>query len=273
MKSFGRVVVAASAAVAFTAGSAFVAPVVGAAPGSADLLGSLGTGSLGSVGDNCGEQVVTSVNETGSAWATPSDETRAVIGAAPAGAPASVGKSALTFPNTDEADKPGASLYKNVEMPLKDLLAEDGKSVKLKFEYTASGQAPALQIRLLNANVPDADDKSNDGFATIVWSPAASDGTWKTADANAADKFWVSRPIVKGDTTLPRGEETTLAKIVELNPEAKVTAYGVQRTQENTSTNVAIDNFQFGCEVTNFELPAEPADPGFLGSLTGIFGS
>ena len=72
---------------------------------------------------------------------------------------------------------------------------------------------------------------------------------------------------------LARGEKATLAEIVELNPEAKVTAYGVQRTQENTSTNVAIDNFQFGCEVTNFELPAEPADPGFLGSLTGIFGS
>ncbi|MGX1770084.1 hypothetical protein ACWIE7_17550 [Dietzia sp. NPDC055343] len=265
---------AASAAVAFTAGSAFVAPVVGAAPGP---LGSLGTGSLGSVGGHCGEQVVTSVNAEGDAWATPGDETAAAIGAAPEGAPAPVGKSALKFSDenkkNDESEVTGgSSLYKTVDMPLADLLDDEGKGVKLSFDYFASGQAPALQIRLLGANVKDSEDKSNDGFATIVWSPAASDGTWKIADANAADKFWVTRTLVgeDGEPTLARGAETTLAKIVELNPEAKVTAYGVQRTQENKSTNVAIDNFQFGCEVTNFEAPAEA---GPLGSLSGIFGS
>ena len=51
-----------------------------------------------------------------------------------------------------------------------------------------------------------------------------------------------------------------------MNPVAVVTEYGVQKTRDNTAENVAIDNFTFGCETTNFELPAEDD---LLGSVTG----
>lgn len=267
MKSFGRVVVAASAAVAFTAGSAFVAPVVGADP-----LGSLGSGSLGSVGDNCGEQVVTSVNEPGDAWATPDDETPAKIGEAPKGAPESVGTSALTFP-ADTADKKGTSLYKNAnEMKLSELSGEGDNALNFNFDYSTDGQAPALQIRLNEASLADSEASAAgfaDGFATIVWSPKNADG-WAKANPAESNEFWVTRALKDGESTIARGTRMTLTRIIELNKNAVVTEYGVQKTNDNKANNVAIDNFQFGCEVTNFELPA---DPGPLGSLSGIFGS
>lgn len=286
MKSFGRVVVAASAAVAFTAGSAVVAPVVGAAPGSADLLGSLGTGSLGTApgGPECGEHVVTPATLEASGWFTPDDENPAVIGAAPGEAPDDVGDSALTFPTENKEDEGGnptggSSLYKNVEMPIADLLDEDGDGdddgVKLSFDYTANGQAPALQIRLNDASLADSEKGAagyEDGFATIVWSPDPANGNWATADANLGDtanQFWVTRALQGDDKTVTRGERKTLKEIVDLNPNAKIVAYGVQRTRDNTSTDVAIDNFTFGCETTNFELPAEDD---LLGSVTGSLG-
>lgn len=260
MKSFGRVVVAASAAVAFTAGSALVAPVVGADP-----LGSLGSGSLGSVGDNCGEQVVTSVNNKGDAWTTPDDESKATIEATKPES-AKVGPAALTF-KADAAK--GTSLYKNVDISFKEILNE-GKPISLGYDYTSSGQAPALQIRLNNANVDKSNDKT--GFASVYWSPEPATGTWKEAKPGEDAKFYITRDILDADNTvvIEKHTATTLKAIVDANPEASIVGYGVQQTKDNTATDVAIDNFQFGCEVTNFEAPA---DPGFLGSLTGIFGS
>lgn len=62
----------------------------------------------------------------------------------------------------------------------------------------------------------------------------------------------------------------TLQRIIQLNPDAFVTEYGVQKATDNKANDVAVDNFTFGCEVTNFELPA---NDGPLGSLTNIFGS
>ncbi|HJC59282.1 MAG TPA: hypothetical protein H9755_02965 [Candidatus Dietzia intestinigallinarum] len=265
MKSFGRVVVAASAAVAFTAGSAVVAPVVGAAPGSADLLGSLGTGSLG--GDSCGEHVVTSVNEEGSAWSTPTDETPAVIDEAPTGAPDGVGDYALTFPTDTEN---GTSLYKNANRKkLSELVGEDG-DLRMNFDYSTDGQAPALQIRLNDASLADSEEDEagyEDGFATIVWSPKPAEG-WAEANPDESNQFWVTRDLKGADGGEPveRGKRMTLKEIVALNPVAVVTEYGVQKTRDNTAENVAIDNFTFGCETTNFELPAEDD---LLGSVTG----
>lgn len=262
MKTFGRVVVAASAAVAFTAGSALVAPVVGA-----QSFGSIDLGSAG--GDNCGEQVVTSVNADGADWGTPPDENAAKIAAAPESAPDELGNGVLSF----VTDVSGTSLYKNAnKMPLADIIGEDDKPIALSYEYTSSGQAPALQIRLNDANI--VGDNSGVGFATIVWSPAAvTDGTWETAaPASDAKEFWLSKSIegaTDGEGT--QANKTTLARIVELNKDAKIVAYGVQQTRENASTGVAVDNFTFGCETTNFEL--EPEDDAPAESPSGIFGS
>lgn len=261
MKSFGRVIVAASAAVAFTAGSAFVAPVVGANP-----LGSLGSGSLGSLGDNCGEKVVTSLKDSG--WGTPTDETPADLKKLEKPTEKQ-GASAVAFPDEDTQGKPGASLYKSVDLPIATLLKDD-KPIALSYDYTASGQAPALQIRLNNANVEKSGNEKQ--FATIVWSPVNSDGAWKTAKPGSdAAEFWMTKPILGvSDGEGTQGKKTTLKRLVELNKNAKIVEYGVQRTQENNSTNAAFDNFTFGCEVTKFELPA---NDGPLGSLTNIFGS
>ena len=270
MKTFGRVVVAASAAVAFTAGSAFVAPVVGAAPGSADLLGSLGTGSLGTApgGPECGEHIVTPSTLEGSGWFTPGDENPAVIAEAPEGAPATVGKSALTFATHVK----GTSLYKNANRKkLSELVGADG-DLRMNFDYSTDGKAPALQIRLNEASLADTEvdrEGFKEGFATIVWSPVTANG-WVKADPATSKEFWVTRAL-KGDgeeenPALPRGTKTTLKEIVALNPNAVVTEYGIQKTKDNTAENVAIDNFTFGCETTNFELDSEE---GPLASVTG----
>ena len=263
MKNLAKSVGVLSAAVAFGAGSALAAPAAGAQ--------SLPTGSLGDSlgGDTCGEQVVTPETLANSGWGAPEDENAAEI-AAVEGAPEEVGTAALTF---EDGPENGTSLYKDAErMPLDELL-EDGAPVPMSYQYTSDGQAPALQIRLNNASVPETEDGA--GFATIVWSPADGDGTWREADPADSDQFWATRDIedADGETVLPRGERTTLEEIVGMNPDAVVTEYGVQKTRDNTTEGVAIDDFTFGCETTDFELDADEEDGGPLGSLTDIFSS
>lgn len=264
MRKLVKSVGVASAAVAFAAGSALVAPVAGAQ--SSSLPG----GSLG--GEQCGEQVVTPDNREASGWGTPGDETAAEI-AAVEGAPDTVGDAAVTFPE-DNPEQQGTSLYKNADrMPLADLLGEDGNPVPLSYEYTSEGQAPALQIRLNDANLAETEDSAGHevGFATIVWSPADGDGSWQTANPGDSDEFWVTRALVGGEgDDVPRGERKSLKEIIELNPDAVVTAYGVQMTRDNESDNVAVDSFTLDCETTNFELDSED---GLFGSLTDVFGS
>lgn len=254
-----------SAAVAFAAGSALVAPAAGA-------QSSLPGGSLG--GEQCGEQVVTPENLATSGWAAPDDETAAEI-AAVDGASEEVGAAALTFPE-DSDEAPGTSLYKTGnEMMLSELVGDDGNTVPLSYDYTSSGQAPALQLRLNGASLADSEEDSagyDDGFATIVWSPAdGTAGEWGAAEPEDSDQFWVTRALDAGDEgDIDRGERMTLEEVVDLNPNATITAYGVQQTRDNDATNVAIDNFTLGCETTNFELES---DEGFLGSLTDVFGN
>lgn len=258
MKNLVRSVGVASVAVAFGAGAALSAPVAGA-------QSSLPGGSLGA--DNCGEQVVTPETLEASGWFTPPDEIPAEI-AAVDGAPDTVGDAALTLEST------GSSLYKNAdEAPLAELLRDGEDLVPLSYEYTSIGQAPALQIRLNGANLAESEDGAGSeiGFATIVWSPPTTD-TWATADpADDDGSFWVTRALEGEDgEDIPRSTQMTLDEIIDLNPDAVVTEYGVQKTSDNTATDVAADNFTLGCEVTNFELEDEEA-PGPLGSLTDLF--
>src|SRR5699024_12422398 len=107
----------------------------------------------------------------------------------------------------------------------------------------AHGQAPALQTRLNDARAPETEGGA--GFATSVWSPADGDGTRQEADPADSDQFWATRDIedADGETVLPRGERTTLEEIVGMNPDAVVTEYGVQKTRDNTTEGVAIDDF------------------------------
>src|SRR5699024_12421280 len=99
----------------------------------AACLGPRGAWALGAVpgGPAGGAHVVTPATLEASGWFTPDDENPAVIGAAPGEAPDDVGDSALTFPTENKEDEGGnptggSSLYKNVEMPIADLLDEDG---------------------------------------------------------------------------------------------------------------------------------------------------
>lgn len=263
MKNVIRSVGVASVAVAFGAGAALSAPVAGA-------QSSLPGGSLGS--DNCGEQIVTPSTLAASGWSTPSDETPATIEAVEA--TEDVGEAALVFGEQDE-DTPGVSMYKDAGgMDLADLLSEDDELL-LNFDYTTEGQAPAMQIRLLDASVQGNDGDAK-GFATITWSPDAGTGDWQSADASESEQFWVTRPVVNesGEVVLPRGERTTLADIIEKNPEATITGVGVQKTRENAAESVAIDNFVFGCETTNFELDPDGGSlENIFGSVSGIFES
>ena len=259
MKNLVRSVGVASVAVAFGAGAALAAPVAGA-------QSSLPGGSLG--GDSCGEQVVTPETLEDSGWFTPEDEIAAEI-AAVDGASEAVGAAALTLESS------GSSLYKSAdEAPLAELLRNGDSLVPLSFDYTSSGQAPALQVRLNGANLAESESGagSDIGFATIVWSPPATTDTWATADpADDDGSFWVTRALEgENGEDIPRYTEMTLDEIIDLNPDAVVTEYGVQKTGDNTATGVAADNFTLGCESTNFELVEEEA-PGLFGSLTDLF--
>lgn len=270
MKKIARSLGALSAAVAFGAGSALVAPM-------ANAQSSLPAGSLGSSGaEACGDHVVTPSTQEAAGWSSPEDENSAKI-AAVVGADETIGAAALTF-DTHEA---GTSLYKNgARVNLSDLLLneEDDSVVPISFDYTSKGQAPALQIRLNNASL-HADEKRDGheiGFATIVWTPAAGNGTWQTATPGDSAQYWVTRDLKRENgEKVTRGQRMTLQEIIDLNPKAVVTDYGVQKTRENASEGAAIDNFTLGCETTNFEL--DPEDEGSLGnifgSVTGIFSS
>lgn len=261
MKNVIRSVGVASVAVAFGVGAALSAPIAGA-------QSSLPSGSLGgSLGDACGTEVVTPETLEASEWFTPTDEVPATIQAVD-DAPESVGEAALTLP-TSAAQ--GSSLYKNAERAqLDDLLRGGDNLTPLSYEYTSSGQAPALQIRLNGANLADSEDGSagsDIGFATIVWSPPTADG-WSNAVPGDSDQFFVTRALEgEGGQDVPRGTMMTLDEIIDLNPDAVVTEYGVQKTRDNTADDVAIDNFTLGCETTNFELEAE--DTGSLGDAFG----
>lgn len=260
------------------AGSMLTAPVAGAQsslPVPEDLLGSasgsLDLGSLG--GGTCGTQVVTPANLETSGWFTPADENEPTF---TDDEDAPLGDGALAF----EQDEAGTSLYKKSGVLLASILSESG-DVAMNYQFKSSGQAPALQIRILDGNVQGNDGETN-GFATIVWSPSPGEpGKWTDAKVSEAKNFWVTRPVLKKDSNevwLNRGEEASLKEIVEhLNgndKDAKVSEYGVQQTKENTATGVAVDQFVFGCETTDFEPKPvvdddneDPATGGFFGSL------
>ncbi|WP_182348780.1 hypothetical protein [Tomitella gaofuii] len=254
------------------AGLASVTLAVGAvgtagAAGSLAGLGSSGAlGSAGAPGTSCGTTVVTP--DTPGLWSTPGDEHGPGF-AEVEGAP--LGTGALTLENNSQ----GTSFYRTVGAPLADLVDDSGTLTDIAYDYTATNEAtpaasntPALQLRVTGASTVD---ESGVHFATIVWSPAPSEGEWTTATPGDSDQFWVTRDIVDdaGEVVLARGAKTTLAQIVELNPDATLEQIGIQQTKENQSTDVAVDNFVFGCEVTDFELTG--ADAG--GSLAGLFGS
>ena len=268
MKLSRRPMLAVLPAVAL-AGSMLTAPVAGAQsslPIPEDLLGSasgsLNLGSLG--GDSCGTEVVTPEGAEGAGWTTPGDETPATIEEVTDHTSAG----ALVF-GPDSEEKKGTSLYKASGKKLETILDAEGQlSSPLTFDYTSEGQAPALQIRLRDASVANW-GTPNINFATIVWSPAASDGSWKKAEPKAdAAEWWITRDVLDADGTEVHAQGpsnlTTLDKLVELNPNATIIEYGVQKTQENNENNVAIDNFTFECVTTDFEkeAPAAPAPTG-----------
>lgn len=247
-------------AAAGVAGVASIALAMGAAgtAGAAD-------GSLGSLtgGDNCGTTVVTPDATNG--WFTPGDETPGVIKAIDN---AKFGDGALSL-GKDSAEKKGTSFYKKTSVALSTLEKGD-ELIPLSFWYTASEQAPALQLRIVGASTTGEDDH----FATIVWSPGPSEGGWAEAKPAVSEQFWVTRDIVDGEKVLlKKGEKASLKSIIGMNPDASLVGYGVNKTNDNTSTGVAVDNFVFGCETTDFE-PAPAGGPfgsfDIFGSLSGI---
>lgn len=262
------------------AGSMLTAPVAGAQSSflPEDVIGDV-MGSVGSSEEDDSEAPVTPApcdkievvnSQSAEGWSTPGDETaaefRALANGAEKNAPA--GPGGLFFPDFDPnatPKKPGTSLYKKVNKPLKDLLDADGKvSTDIGFSYYSDGTAPALQLRITGAS-----GVADNGFATIVLSPENSDKAWKklTPDTvKTSDKFWVTKDIkdAEGEVVLKRQTQTaTLAEIIALNPGATLQHVGVQKTQENKTANTYVDNFVFGCETTNFEA----APDGFFGSL------
>lgn len=263
------------------AGSMLTAPVAGAQsslPIPEDLIGSasgsLNLGSLG--GDPCGEKIVTPGNMGG--WSTPPDENAATIVET---TDDGFGSGVLEMkPNAEK----GTSLYKAAgKVPVSTLLNDTGEANPISFQYKGEGQAPALQIRVLGANIVDGPaegpyTKSKDGFATIVWSPEPGKAEWQKADATGGD-FWVTRTIVKdpnvletGDNVLlKRSERKSLKEIVNiLGENAVISEYGVQQTKDNKTPTTQVDDFVFGCETTDFEKEAPkgdaPTEPNF-GSL------
>lgn len=50
-----------------------------------------------------------------------------------------------------------------------------------------------------------------------------------------------------------------------MNPDATPDASGVQQTGHNASTDVAVDNFVFGCDTSDFEPESADGPQGSLG--------
>lgn len=267
-KKFAAAGIAGAASLALAFGAAGTASAVGS------LDGLLGGGSLGSLGgEQCGTTAVTQddlvvlgddereADVPAGTWYTPSDENPAAIQAADDDAR---GTGVLGFGQ----DGAGTSLYQASDLKLKGLKDLD----KIEYTYTAIdgdssvSNTPALQIRILNA-------PTEGGFATIVWSPKASDGAWGIANptANSEDgTFWVTRTLNSGEENeIAKGQRTTLDNIIGAAPEADILGIGVQQTRDNDSTGVAVNTFTVGCETTDFELE----EPEAGGSLAGIFGS
>lgn len=256
-------------AAAGVAGVASIALAMGAAGTAGAADGSLGLGSVGA--DNCGTTVVTPDAMNG--WFTPQDEHKPVI----KDFEGNTGDGAVVFGQSTI----GTSLYKQVNIPLKDLVKDGNLTTTIKYDYTATGDSsntPALQLRIMGANYGDpvaGESQFDNGFATIVWSPDASEDSWKTAEPGDSSDFWVTKSIGDDGDYLPRGEKASLADIISKTPNATLVAYGVNQTKENDSADVAMDKFVFGCETTDFEAVAPaPEDPmgsfDIFGSLSGI---
>ncbi|WP_333619992.1 hypothetical protein [Dietzia sp.] len=224
--------------------------------------------------NQCTTEVVTPA-EPGE-WTTPDDETPAVFQDFADGAEtgATAGPGGLFFPDYTDPEKKGTSLYKKVDMPLEDLVDEDGNIRPMGFDYFGDTRGPALQLRITGANYYNfatGEPKPNgegghftNGFATIVLSPTDSTGEWNTLspeDVSASSEFWVTKSIAatpgfNDGKPLMRMETATLKDIIAMNPDAQLDEIGVQKTQENKTPNTYIDNFVFDCVTYDFETKA-----------------
>lgn len=131
-------------------------------------------------------------------------------------------------------------------------------------QHTEGAAQASYQLKILDAKRTDGDST---GFTTLVWEPyqngqplGSSDG-WVN-EANIQDgKWWSTRPIAGANG---QSQLVSLDDIVAANPDAHVTAYGVNLGRNNAVSTSNVDDIAFGCTTWNFE-----PNPDLGGSLGG----
>lgn len=160
------------------------------------------------------------------------------------------GVSGLKF---DNANGP-IEYYRNVGAPLSGLKSSD---LSYRFKMKTDGfETISLQVRATGMNTSATGNPSQ--FATIVWGPSPAirdrvdaDGWVTVTAADLADgRWWVTRDI---NGLGLRGAEATLAKIVELNPDATISAVGMTLARATDPSVVYVDQFAYKDCVSTFK--------------------
>ncbi|MFI1919428.1 hypothetical protein [Nocardia sp. NPDC020380] len=136
--------------------------------------------------------------------------------------------------------------------------------------YVDHGLEPAFQLRLTGANRTDDDPT---GFTTLVWQPhrngTATTRQWTTATALENGLWWSTRPIA--GTPGGQSQPVSLATITAANPNARITAYGINLGTSATPEKSYISTVTFGC--TTWTFAPGSTGSGSAGSSSGSAGS
>lgn len=196
---------------------------------------------------DCRTQAVTPKHPAG--WA-PLDGTTPEFVDGPAGAP---GRGSLRFTVQLPADK--VDFYHATSTPL-------SQATHLGYVQNTTGAAQAsYELKILNAKRTDG---TASGFTTLVWEPyrngqplGTTNGWVRESDIEQGH-WWSTRSIA--GATGGQSEDVSLAAVAAANPDAVVTAYGVNLGRNNAVSTSFVDDVEFRCQTANFE-PTPGHDP------------
>lgn len=121
-------------------------------------------------------------------------------------------------------------------------------------QLTVGAVQASFELKILHAKRTDG---TAAGFTTLVWEPYRNDqplGTtngWVQESSIELGHWWSTRSIA--GATGGQSQNVTLAEVAGANPDAVVTAYGVNLGKNNAVSNSYVNDVQFRCHTTNFK--------------------